>query len=92
MMPLASPAIITITVITALYSWNNFLWPLIVTNSPGSMPVPVAIAYLSADSTALLNYTVILASAFFTSLPMIVLFIFGQRWIVSGMRPAAGIK
>jgi multiple sugar transport system permease protein len=92
MVPLASPAIVTIAVITALYSWNNLLWPLIVTNTPDAMPVPVAVAYLSADSSALLNYTVILAAAFFTSLPMIVLFIFGQRWIVSGMRPTAGIK
>jgi multiple sugar transport system permease protein len=92
MVPLASPAITTVAIITALYSWNNFLWPLIVTNSPGSMPVPVAVAYLSADSQNLLNYAVILAAAFFTSLPMIVLFIFGQRWIVSGMRPTAGIK
>lgn len=92
MVPLASPAIITVTVITALYSWNNLLWPLIVTNTPDAMPVPVAVAYLSADSSALLNYTVILAAAFVTSLPMIILFIFGQRFIVSGMRPTAGIK
>lgn len=92
MVPLATPAIITITVITALYSWNNLLWPLIVTNTPDAMPVPVAVAYLSADSSAVLNYTVILAAAFLTSLPMIILFIFGQRFIVSGMRPTAGIK
>jgi multiple sugar transport system permease protein len=92
MVPLAAPAIITVTVITALYSWNNLLWPLIVTNTPDAMPVPVAVAYLSADSSAVLNYTVILAAAFVTSLPMIILFIFGQRFIVSGMRPTAGIK
>lgn len=92
MVPLAMPAIITVTVITALYSWNNFLWPLIVTNTPEAMPVPVVIAYLSADTSAVLNYTVILAAAFVTSLPMILLFLLGQRWIVSGMRPSSGIK
>ncbi|MFC3703889.1 carbohydrate ABC transporter permease [Devosia honganensis] len=92
MVPLAAPAIITVSVLTALYSWNNFLWPLIITNSPASMTVPVAVAYLSADTAAIINYTVILAAAFFTSLPMIVLFLFGQRWIVNGMRPTAGIK
>ncbi len=92
MVPLASPAIVTVTVITALYSWNNFLWPLIVTNTPESMPVPVVIAYLSADTSAVLNYTLILAAAFITSLPMILLFMLGQRWIVSGMRPSSGIK
>lgn len=92
MVPLAMPSIITITVISALYSWNNFLWPLIVTNTPAAMPVPVVIAYMSADTSAVLNYTVILAAAFVTSLPMILLFLLGQRWIVSGMRPSSGIK
>jgi multiple sugar transport system permease protein len=87
MVPLAAPAIITLSVLTALYSWNNFLWPLIITNSPASMTVPVAVSYLSADTAAIINYTVILAAAFFTSLPMIV-----QRWIVNGMRPTSGIK
>ena len=56
------------------------------------MTVPVAVAYLSADTAAIINYTVILAAAFFTSLPMIILFLFGQRWIVNGMRPTSGIK
>jgi len=92
MVPLAAPAIITLSVLTALYSWNNFLWPLIITNSPASMTVPVAVSYLSADDAAIINYTVILAAAFFTSLPMIILFVFGQRWIVNGMRPTSGIK
>lgn len=94
MVPMATPAIITLSVLTALYSWNNFLWPLIITNSPASMTVPVAVAYLAADSSsaAVLNYTIILAAAFFTSLPMILLFLFGQRWIVNGMRPTSGIK
>lgn len=92
MVPLAMPSIITVAVISAIYSWNNFLWPLIVTNTPDAMPVPVVIAYLSADTSAVLNYTVILAAAFITSLPMILLFLLGQRWIVSGMRPTSGIK
>jgi multiple sugar transport system permease protein len=92
MVPLAAPAITTLTVLTALYSWNNFLWPLIITNSPASMTVPVAVSYLSADTAAIINYTVILAAAFFTSLPMILLVLFGQRWIVNGMRPTSGIK
>jgi multiple sugar transport system permease protein len=92
MVPLAMPAIATVTVITALYSWNNFLWPVIVSNSPASMPVPVVIAYLSSGESTLLNYTRLLAAAFVTSLPMLVLFLIGQRWIVSGLRPSSGIK
>jgi multiple sugar transport system permease protein len=92
MIPLAVPGITTLAVITALYSWNNFLWPLVISNSPGSMPVPIAMAYLRAGASPAQNYAVMLAGAFVTSLPMIVLFLLGQRWIVRGIRPASGIK
>ncbi|ANY77417.1 hypothetical protein BB934_03605 [Microvirga ossetica] len=92
MVPLAAPAITTLTIITALYSWNNFLWPLVITNSPGSMPVPVAIAYLNTDVRAVQGYTTVLAASFLTCLPMIILFLVAQRWIISGMRPTSGIK
>ena len=79
MVPLAAPAITTLAIITALYSWNNFLCPLVITNSPGSMPVPVAIAYLNTDVRAVQGYTTVLAAAFLTCLPMIILFLVAQR-------------
>jgi multiple sugar transport system permease protein len=92
MVPLALPAIATLGIITALYSWNNFLWPLVVSNSPSSMPVPIAMAYLRAGSSPAQNYATMLAAAVVTSLPMIVMFLIGQRWIVRGIQPASGIK
>jgi len=92
MVPLAAPAITTLAVITSIYSWNNFLWPLVISNTPESMPVAVAMAYLHAGTSPAQNYTLMLAGAFVTCLPMILLFLVGQRWIVSGMRPAAGLK
>ena len=92
MIPLAAPAIITLAVITALYSWNNFLWPLVIVNTPESMPAPIAMAYLRSGTSPAQNYATMLAGAFLTSLPMILLFLFGQRWIIRGLRPTAGIK
>ena len=92
MIPLAVPAIITLAVITALYSWNNFLWPLVIVNTPESMPAPIAMAYLRSGTSPAQNYATMLAGAFLTSLPMILLFLFGQRWIIRGLRPTAGIK
>lgn len=92
MLPLSRPAITTLAVITALYSWNNFLWPLVVSNTPDSMPVPVAMSYLRAGTNTAQNYTQILAACFVTSLPMVLLFLVGQRWIVNGMKPATGLK
>lgn len=92
MVPLAVPAISTLAVITALYSWNNFLWPLVIVNTPESMPAPIAMAYLRSGTSPAQNYAAMLAGAFLTSLPMILLFVFGQRWIIRGLSPTAGIK
>lgn len=92
MIPLAVPAISSLAVITALYSWNNFLWPLVIVNTPESMPVPIAMAYLRSGTSPAQNYADMLAGAFLTSLPMILLFTFGQRWIIRGLTPTSGIK
>ncbi|MEO1020835.1 MAG: carbohydrate ABC transporter permease [Pseudomonadota bacterium] len=92
MVPLAIPAITTLGIITALYSWNNFLWPLVASNTPSSMPVPIAMAYLQQGTSPAQNYSVMLAAAVVTSLPMIIVFLIAQRWIVRGIQPASGIK
>lgn len=92
MLPMASPALATLTVITMLYSWNNFLWPLVIINSSEKLTVPIAVAYLRAGTNVSQNYSTMLAASFLTSLPMIILFVFAQRWIVKGVAPTSGIK
>jgi multiple sugar transport system permease protein len=92
MLPMASPALATLTVITVLYSWNNFLWPLVILNSPEKLTVPIAVAYLRAGTNVSQNYSILLSASFLTSLPMILLFIFAQKWIVKGVAPTSGIK
>jgi multiple sugar transport system permease protein len=92
MLPMASPALATLTVITMLYSWNNFLWPLVILNSSEKLTVPIAVAYLRAGTNVSQNYSILLAASFLTSLPMILLFIFAQKWIVKGVAPTSGIK
>ena len=92
MIPMAAPALSTLAIITALYSWNNFLWPLVIINTPESMTAPIAISYLSAGTYASQNYAALLAAAFTTALPMILLFFFGQKWILRGLMPTSGIK
>lgn len=92
MLPMASPALATLTVITVLYSWNNFLWPLVITNSAEKFTVPIAMAYLRSGTNPAQNYSVMLAAAFLTSLPMILFFIFAQKWIVKGVSPTSGVK
>lgn len=92
MIPITIPALTTLTVITVLYSWNNFLWPLIVTNSPATMTVPISLAYLNASAYAAQNLSTLLASSFVACFPMILFFLIAQKWIVKGIAPTSGIK
>lgn len=92
MLPMAVPAVATLTILTLLYSWNNFLWPLVITNTPESMTAPIAMAYLRSGTNPAQNYSVLLAAAFVTSLPMIILFMVAQKWVVEGISPTSGIK
>ena len=92
MVPLATPALATLTVITVLYSWNNFLWPLVVINTPEMMTAPIAMAYLDSGTNPTQNYSDLLAAAFVTTLPVIVFFFAAQGRIIRGISPSAGIK
>ncbi len=92
MIPLAGPALSTLTIITVLYSWNNFLWPLVVINSPDMMTAPIAIAYLESGTNPTQNFADLLAAAFVTTLPVIIFFFFAQRRIIQGLSPTVGIK
>lgn len=92
MIPLAGPALSTLTIITVLYSWNNFLWPLVVINSPDMMTAPIAIAYLESGTNPTQNFADLLAAAFVTTLPVIIFFFVAQRRIIQGLSPTVGIK
>ena len=92
MIPLAQPALATLTVITVLYSWNNFLWPLVIINSSDMMTAPIAMAYLSSGTNSTQNYADLLAAAFVTTLPVIVFFFIAQRRIIAGISPSVGLK
>lgn len=92
MIPLAQPALATLTVITVLYSWNNFLWPLVIISSADKMTAPIAIAYLSSGTNATQNYADLLAAAFVTTFPVIVFFFVAQRRIIAGISPSVGLK
>lgn len=93
-MPLIKPAIGVATIINFLWSWNYFLWPLIILNSPENFTMPIAIAYvryLGYAGGELLNYGGIAASSLVYALPIIILYICLQRYLVESFI-SAGIK
>jgi multiple sugar transport system permease protein len=82
-LPLASPGLIALGLLTALGTWNAFLWPLIVTTSPDMFPVQIGLRLFYSDNFQKWGMT--MAATCFVTLPVLVLFIVGQRYLVRGI-------
>lgn len=89
-LPLARPIYVAYGLVSVSYHWNNFLWPLIVTNSVETRPLTVGLqVFASVDQG--IDWSVISAAALMTSAPLMILFLCFQRaFIQSFMR--AGIR
>lgn len=79
-LPLSRPILATLAIVTVISSWNNFLWPLIITSSADTRVVTVAIASLRSEIG--IDYTRMMAGSLLTLLPMLLVFVFFQRYIV----------
>jgi sn-glycerol 3-phosphate transport system permease protein len=88
--PLAKPIYVAYGLVSVSYHWNNFLWPLIVTNSVEARPVTVGLQVFSSTDQGI-EWSVICAATLMTSAPLLVAFLLFQRQFVqSFMR--AGIR
>ena len=88
--PLARPVYIAYGLVSVSYHWNNFLWPLIVTNSVESRPLTVGLQVFSSGDQGI-DWSVICAATLMTSAPLLLAFLLFQRQFVqSFMR--AGIR
>lgn len=89
MLPLAKPGIIALIVLTSLWSWNDFLWPLVVASDENSMPLSVGLTLLT--DLRLKDDPLLMAGALLASLPMIVVFLVLQRQFIKGIA-FSGVK
>jgi len=88
--PLARPVYIAYALVSVSYHWNNFLWPLIITNSVESRPVTVGLQVFSSTDQGI-DWSIITAATLLTTAPLLVAFLLFQRQFVqSFMR--AGIR
>ncbi|MEV0954931.1 carbohydrate ABC transporter permease [Streptomyces sp. NPDC049951] len=81
--PLTRPAILTVTIFNALTIWNGFLLPLILTQSPERRTLPLALWTFQGQYGV--NVPAILAAVVLTTLPLLVLYAFGRRQLLSGL-------
>jgi sn-glycerol 3-phosphate transport system permease protein len=88
--PLAKPVYIAFALVSISFHWNNFLWPLIITNSVNARPLTVGLQVFSSVDQGV-DWSVITAATLMTSAPLLIAFLLFQRQFVqSFMR--AGIK
>jgi sn-glycerol 3-phosphate transport system permease protein len=88
--PLAFPTYLAFSLVSVSYHWNNFLWPLVVTNTAASRPLTVGMAIFGAPESGV-DWSVISAGTLIAVGPLLILFlIFQRRFIQSFMH--AGIK
>jgi len=88
--PLARPVYLAYALVSVSYHWNNFLWPLIITNSVESRPLTVGLQVFSSGDQGI-DWSVITAATLITTAPLLIAFLLFQRQFVqSFMR--AGIR
>lgn len=82
-MPLTKPALATVTVFAFMDSWNSYLWPLVVIRSPELMTLPLGLSFLKGQFAT--EWNVVMAGAVVSILPIIIVYLFAQKYIIAGM-------
>ena len=88
-LPLSKPALATLATFTFMGCWMNFMWPLIVLNSQEKYTLPVLLSYFQSQFHT--NYTMLMAASMMYVFPIIIVFLFCQRFFVEGIK-LSGIK
>jgi multiple sugar transport system permease protein len=83
MTPLIKPAIAVVAVIQVQWSWNSFLWPLLVTQSENLRVIQAGLS--TFQSEAGVQYPLLMAGATIAIIPMVILFLFAQKQFVEGL-------
>jgi multiple sugar transport system permease protein len=83
-LPLVKSALATVAIITFMWSWDAFLWPLIVISSDNMRTVPLGLASFSEEE-GLIRYNQLMAAAAISMIPVVTVFVVLQRYIVRGI-------
>jgi len=88
-LPLSKPALATLATFTFMTNWNSFFWPLVVTSSMEMKTLPVGLAAFQGKYNT--DWTMLMAAAVITLLPVVIVYLFNQRFITKGIA-LTGIK
>jgi multiple sugar transport system permease protein len=88
-LPLSQPALVSVSIFVFMGSWNNFLWPLLVTSNPDLRLLPLGLSYFQIAN--LTRYGPLMAAAAMASTPLIIVFLAAQKRFIEGLA-LTGIK
>jgi multiple sugar transport system permease protein len=88
-LPLSRPALATLAIFAFLFSWNDFLWPLIVTDDPNMRTIQLGLVMFQGRYTT--NWTLLMAGTVTATIPTILAFLFGQRQFIESIA-LSGVK
>ncbi len=87
MLPLAAPGIFTAAILTFIYAWNEFFFALLILTQPDKQTLPVGIALFQGEFT--MPWGELAAASVLATLPLVILVLLFQRWIISGLSAGA---
>ena len=82
-LPVSRPLIAVLVIFTFMWRWNEFAWPLIVLKDTASYTAPIGLLFLQGQNT--IDYSALMAMALLSVLPIILVFLFFQRYFVEGV-------
>jgi multiple sugar transport system permease protein len=88
-LPLSKAPLATLAVLSFLTNWNDFLWPVYVLFSPQNLTLPPGLKILQGAYTT--DYTVIMTGGVIASIPVLILYVFAQKYIIQGIS-RSGLK
>lgn len=88
-LPLSKSVIVTSAIFGFIGSWNSFMWPLIMTDSPSIRVLQVGLSYFSQEASA--QTSLLMAASTFSILPLVILFLFAQKQIIASFA-SSGLK
>ena len=88
-LPMSRPALATLAIFTFIGNWRSFMWPLIVTNRTEMRTLPLSL--IGFQGEYMTDWTLLMAASLLTIIPMVIIFLWGQRHFVAGIQ-LGGVK
>lgn len=88
-LPLSKPALATLAIFAFMASWNNFLWPLIITSDKELMTLPIGLSKLQGRWAT--EWNILMAGNVISFIPIFIVFLFASKYFIKGMT-MSGVK